>query len=148
MSRGFPPPPPGAYPQHNHHPETIFVNAPGRDTSVTRLTVPLLIVISTAIFLVSATYAATSQFADIKHSIDKLAGKIESMTGELAGRINRLEQDGERRDRDGWTKRDQEVWCAKAERANQATGWTCSGEKPDVARFAPQVNGWAARAKQ
>jgi len=130
------------------HQDTYIVQSQPRENSITRLTVPVLLVCSLAVFLVIATYLATSQFADIKHAIDKLSGKIETLTGELAARITRLEQDATVKEREAWTRRDHEVWCAKAERANQALGWTCAEEAGITARYVqPQVNGWSARAK-
>lgn len=146
--------PRGPHPQYGYgygpqvH-DTYILQQPraASDTSITRLTVPLILVGSFGVFLVVATYAATSQFADIKHAIDKLTGKVDSLTGELSGRITRVEQDAAARARAEWTKRDHETWCAKAERANQALGWTCGENGETAARFAPQVNGWSARGK-
>lgn len=145
-------PPPGHQPQAGYqqptyppHPEAIFVNAPRAETSITRMTVPAVMVVSLAAALVWATYAATSQFGDIKHAIDKLSSRIEALTGELSQRIGRLEQN----DADRWSKKDHEIWCAKAERANQSIGWTCGDDAAPNPRPAPvpQVNGWTARAK-
>lgn len=146
-----PPMPPRGYgPAYGAPHETyVFQGVEARESSITRLTVPVLLVCSLAVFLVIATYLATSQFADIKHAIDKLSSKVETLTGELAARITRVEQDQADIKRETWTRRDQEVWCAKIERANQAMGWTCSEEGGVTARYVqPQVNGWSARVKQ
>lgn len=130
------------YPPPHH--DTYVVQQAGsrgrRETSVNAITVPLLLVCSFAVFLVGATYLATSQFADIKYEIVKLSDKVQAMTGELSARIGRLEQDQS----GNHTKRDHEIWCAKAERANQASGWSC-GDTP--AARAPVVQGWQTRAK-
>ena len=120
-----------AYGHHHHphgrHPEAIFVNAPsGRDTSINKVTVPVIMAISAGAFLVAATYAATSQFSDIKHSLDKLVTRIESLSGELTSRVQRLEQGEAERRREGWTQRDQELWCARTEQRNAGSGFRCS----------------------
>lgn len=139
--------PPGYYytPPHNA-PEAVFVNAPrGGDTPVTKLTVPLLLVGTMAIFLVSVTYSATSNFGDIKHAIDKLSDKVQSLTGELSQRISRVESGQSELKRQQWSKDDHDLFCAKAEKAN--IGWTCGDDANNVSRFSPKVGGWTARAK-
>lgn len=141
-------PPRGYGPDYGHH-ETYIVQPQQRENSITQLTVPVVLACSLGVFLVAAAIAATSHFADIKHAIDKLSSKVETLTGELAARITRVEQEQADAKRETWTRRDHEVWCAKAERANQATGWTCAEEAGIAARYVqPQVNGWSARVKQ
>jgi hypothetical protein len=143
---GHPPPPYGA--PH----ETYIVQAtPARTeapTSITRLTVPILLVVSFGGFLVVATHLTTAQFSEIRHAIERLSAKIESLTGELSTRISRVENDTSELAKQGWSRRDHETWCAKAERANQASGWTCGDTEP-LRRYPapaqPQVNGWAIK---
>lgn len=110
---------------YSPHETYIVQTPPPRDTSVMRLSVPIAIACTICLVLIGATYHATSQFSEIKHALDKLSGKIESMAGELANRINRLERDADDRRKDTWTRADQDLWCAKAEQRNAASGWRC-----------------------
>lgn len=135
--------PAAPYPYPHHAENVIYQQAAPRqrETSLGNVTVPLLMVGSVCAFLIYATYQATSQFADIKYAIKGLTDKIDAMTGELNNRINRIEAE----QANSMTKRDHDVWCAKAERANHSLGWTCSSEPPSGR--APTVQGWQARTK-
>lgn len=111
---GYPPQPPlYGYP----HPEAVFVNQAPRDTSVTRMTIPIVMAATVAVALVAGTYGATVQFTEIRNAIQSLSEKMDRMSMDLSGRIERVE-------RDGWTKTDHQLWCSRAERVN--AGWRCS----------------------
>lgn len=128
--------PPHQYQPHYH--EAVFVNTPPppvKETSVNKITVPLIMTLSGAVFLMGITYAATSQFSDIKHAIEKLSGRIETLTGELASRIGRLEQTDADRQRERWSKTDHDLWCARTEQVN--SGWRCADAGEPLRRYGP-----------
>lgn len=107
--------------------ETIYIQqaAPtssGSNVSVTRVTMPVILALSAAIFLMFATYAGTSQFAAIKHSIDKLSTRVEALSAEFKQRISEVETQALA---DRYTRTDHDRWCLEAERTNSASGWRC-----------------------
>lgn len=120
--------------QPQHYPEAVFVNMPpsGKETSVNRINMPVVMAISGAVFLMGITYVATQQFAELKFAIEKLTSKMDTLASDLAGRIARLEQaSGER-----WSKSDQEYWCVRTEHVNAGNGWRCA-ELPGERRREP-----------
>lgn len=125
------PPPPRApqppQPQMSpHYAETVFVNTTTpQATSLTRLTVPLVMMGTICIFLISVTALATSQFGEIKYAIDGLSRQLDAINTSLSDRISRIEQDAVSRSREQWTKTDHDLWCAKAEQINSNSGWRC-----------------------
>lgn len=121
-------PPQGyGWPPHPH-PEAVFVNQAPRDTSVTKLTVPAVMVIGVCLFLIGATYHATTQFAEIRHALEKLNEKMDRIASDLSSRVDRVE-------REGWTKTDQQLWCSRAEQVNPA--WRCADNAVPFRREAP-----------
>lgn len=136
-------------PPHHHYPEAVFINggAPAsRETSVKQVTIPIVLAIAGAVVLVGATYAATNQFNDIKASIRDLSHKIDSLTGNLEQRINRLEEDTKDRTRDRWTRSDHDLWCARTERVNAKLGWRCADLSGGLPRPNP-LRTWKSEIK-
>jgi len=141
--RGAPRPHPTGYMRPEMH-EAIFVNNAPRDTSVNRISVPLLMVLIGAVALVGATYTATTQFNDIKVAIERLGDRLTAELGTQATRIGRLEAEMQARTQDRYTKTEHELWCSRTEQANITTGWKCADLEGRI-RFAPRVNGWDAK---
>ena len=128
---GYPPPP--SYPWPNH-PEAVFVNqAPRESTSVTRLTIPVVLAVSVAAFLVVGSYAVAVQFTELRHAIERVNDKLDSFRTDLASRIERVEGAA-------WTKTDQQIFCSTAERVN--TGWRCTEGTAPFRRDVPKMDGW------
>lgn len=135
MARVGPHPQPQIQPRGNvypyppqHHPETVFINAPApaRETSVNKITMPVVMACTAALFLIAATYTATTQFGEIKYSIDRLTREITQMSNELTNRVNRLEQLDTERRKDAWSRADHELWCARTEALNADAKFRCS----------------------
>ncbi|MGI9523175.1 MAG: hypothetical protein ACR2PG_16175 [Hyphomicrobiaceae bacterium] len=82
------------------------------------VTMPIVLAIVTAAFLLSATYFATSERGAIKYSIDKLSSRVDLLSAEI-----------KRTGEDRWSRTDHERWCVQVERINQNIGWRCT---PDM----------------
>ena len=82
-----PPPPPNYAP--------VFVHRDDRKggPSIESVTVPLLLVVTFAVFLVGSTYMATSQFHAVHTAIEKLGTKIDDVAAGIKQRLERLETD-------------------------------------------------------
>lgn len=142
-----------------YHPETVFVANSSKETSINRLTIPIISAVAAALFLMSMTYTLTSQFESLKYAIDKLTDQVEQVRGDLAGRITSLE----RATKNGWTGADQEFWCARTEQLNSDIGWRCAerpgeprrrkeaataappSDMPDLMQAPPSVGGWSTK---
>ena len=116
-----------SYPQDRHL-EAVFVNAAREDTSITRMTVPLLLVGSLVVFVSVGTYLVTANFAEIKHALTDIASKMEDLKN------------------DRYTRTQHDLWCSRTEQLNSSIGWRCA-DVDDQRRMQPaaQVNGWEAR---
>ena len=116
-----------SYPQDRHL-EAVFVNAAREDTSITRMTVPLLLVGSLVVFVSVGTYLVTANFAEIKHALTDIASKMEDLKN------------------DRYTRTQHDLWCSRTEQLNSGLGWRCA-DVDDQRRMQPaaQVNGWEAR---
>lgn len=133
------------YPQ-GHHPEAVFLNAPREDTSITKMTVPLLLVGSLVVFVSVGTYLVTANFSEIKHALTDIAEKMEDLKGDIADRISRVEREADQRTKDRYTRTQHDLWCSRTEQLNSSIGWRCA-DVDDQRRMQPaaQVNGWEAR---
>lgn len=133
------------YPQSSH-PEAVFLNAPREETSITKMTVPLLLVGSLVVFVSVGTYLVTANFSEIKHSLTDIAEKMEDLKGDIADRINRVEREADQRTKDRYTRTQHDLWCSRTEQLNSSIGWRCA-DIDDQRRMQPaaQVNGWEAR---
>lgn len=126
----------------------VFVHQDERKAgpSIESVTVPLLLVVTFATFLVGATYMATSQFHEVQTAIEKLGTKIDGVASGIKERLDRLEADNA----GNLTKKDHELWCASAERANRNIGWACMEHPAPSPRYqpaTPTVQGWQVRTK-
>lgn len=138
------------YPRGEHHPEAVFVNAPSApsDQSITKMTVPLLLVGSLVVFVSVGTYLVTSNFSEIKHSLVDIASKMEDLKNNLADRIDRVEREADVRSRDRYTRTQHDLWCSRTEQLNAGIGWKCADvDENSRYKFAPQINGWSASKK-
>lgn len=138
---------PQAVPHHQphvmHQAPLPAPEVPAKPRSIETLTVPVLLVGSFAVFLVGATYLATTEFTDLKHSVEKLTLKIDGITEKITGRIDRIEADNSA----NLTRKDHELWCASAERANRNIGWACLEHPGQAPRppTVPTVQGWQVK---
>ena len=127
----------------------VFVHQEERlgGPSIESVTVPLLLVVTFAAFLVGATYMATSQFHAVQTAIEKLGAKIDGVASGIKDRLDRLEADNA----GNLTKKDHELWCASAERANRNIGWAClehpAPASPRYQPATPTVQGWQVRTR-
>lgn len=135
FQRHAPPPPPP-----NYGPVVVHEQNTGR--SIEGITVPLLLVFSFALFLVGATYMAATQFNNLQNSVERLGAKIEEVASRIKDRIDRLETNND----ENLTRKDHQLWCASAERANRNIGWACM-EHPAPETATPTVRGWRATLK-
>ena len=133
------------YPQSSH-PEAVFLNAPREETSITKMTVPLLLVGSLVVFVSVGTYLVTANFSEIKHALTDISEKMEDLKGDIADRINRVEREADQRTKDRYTRTQHDLWCSRTEQLNSSIGWRCA-DIDDQRRMQPaaQVNGWEAR---
>lgn len=116
-----------------HHPEAVFVNAGGGETSIKSMTVPIILACTIAVAVAGLTYFGTKELGDIKHSISDLSRDIRSMGNDLTRRVESVERDVEVKARDRWTKTDHDLWCLRTEQINK--DWRC-GEGPPMRRDA------------
>lgn len=147
---------PHLHPHHPHHQNNqhqqpppnygpVVVQHEQAGESIEGITVPLLLVFSFALFLVGATYMATTQFNSLANAVERLGGKIQDVADRINGRIDRLETDNA----GNLSRQDHQLWCASAERANRNIGWACTEHPspltPPPAQ--PTVKGWRATLK-
>lgn len=129
-----PQPPPPSY-------GPVVVHEQGGN-SIESITVPLLLVFSVALFLVGATYVATTQFNSLQNSVERLGTKIEDVASRIKERLDRIEAHND----ENLSRKDHQLWCASAERANRNIGWACM-EHPAPEAPTPTVRGWRATLK-
>lgn len=130
----------------NYGPVFVHQEERAAGPSIESITVPLLLVFSVAAFLVGATYMATTQFHAVQTAIEKLGTKIDGVASGIKERLDRLEADNT----GNLTKKDHELWCASAERANRNIGWAClEHPAPSTPQYQrpPTVQGWQAKLK-
>lgn len=147
-------PPRYAEAPRQHHPDAIFVNqsAPPDKLSITKMTVPVILVMTGAVALMYGTYLGTSELSGIKNSIENLSRDVKTYSETLSARVDRLEYDVQARTASRWTRQQHEWWCARTELVNSAIGWKCADDVPSrvetnaaTGANVPTVNGWAAR---
>jgi len=117
------------------HPTGYMYPVPqSRETSISKLSVPFLLVFGGALALVSATggitYSATMAFTQLKSSIDTLSEKVTQKLDSQDERIGRLERDVSDRTADRYTRTDHDLWCSRTEQLNAKLGWRCSDAAP------------------
>ena len=103
-------------PAHDH--QDIYIQQRA-DTSIHRVTVPLLIVLGGAFALVVATYQVAENFSSIKDGIDRVDRKLDRVSDKTETRLKVLED----RVAHYWSIYDHEIFCARAETINK--GWMC-----------------------
>lgn len=120
-------------PRYENHDTYVYTAPPKDGFSISKLSVPLLLVLVGAAALVSATAAATSTwnnaFDEIKAAIGILEHKLDYVTSTLTRRVDELDV----RSRDRWSRNDHALWCARTEKLNR--GWTCDRDTEDAARL-------------
>lgn len=131
-------PPPQAPPTYG----PVVVPEQNSGRSIEGITVPLLLVFSFALFLIGGTWMTTTQFNSLQNSVERLGTKIDDVASRIKDRLDRLETNNE----ENLSRKDHQLWCASAERANRNIGWACM-EHPEAAAPAPTVRGWRATLK-
>jgi hypothetical protein len=84
--------------------------------------------VAVAVFLISTTYGIATQFGDIKHDIADLSRQVLSITTSVTERVTKLETHIDDSVRDGWDRRDHDLWCARTEERNSKLGWKCADD--------------------
>lgn len=93
-------------------------------------------------FLIGATWLASTQLNSLQNSVERLGAKIEDVASRIKERLDRLETSND----DNLSKKDHQLWCASAERANRNIGWACM-EHPTPPEPPATVKGWRATLK-
>ena len=116
-------------------PETYIVSNPERQASVSvkSITVPAVLGASLLAGAILVTYAFTTEFNDLRNSIDRLSNKLVLMTDGVGGRIDRIEREIDSRTSDRYTRTAHDLWCERTERLNQSLGWKCA-DAPSIPR--------------
>lgn len=131
--------------------ETVYINNDaGNDTPITRMTVPLLLVLSGGLIVGILSWSMSGQFSDIKAKLERMDERIQSLTSGLKNRIERIEVEMEHRTKDRYSLGDHNAWCATTEAINIQNGWRCGpvttkgyGDTANPRlQMAPRLRGW------
>ena len=105
-----------------------------KDVSVGKLSIPFMVAISVMVggltLIVPLAWWGGTQVTLLQSSIDRLSEKIATVAIPINERIARIESELSARTLSRYTRTDHELFCAKAERANAKTGWTCGEAFP------------------
>lgn len=116
----------------HYHVDPVFVNAAQPPMTINKINMPVIMAVVIGVFLMGITYAATNEFSDLKHAIDRLTDRLEQGVDAMGRRIDRIEKDLGERTADRWSKTDHEIWCARTEQLNSDINFKCAegtGEK-------------------
>lgn len=142
-------------PHYVYSPDPVSHARKTKSYSVENMTVPIVMAISILVSAVLLAWWGATQFAKINYSIEKFSDKMSSFADPINERISRLEKAISTDFGQRWTRADQELFCARAERVNanfrcpnvhSATkddppaipfgftpqSWTTTTEKPEV----------------
>jgi len=131
-----PPSPPQYAP---HYPEQAFImNTGPRETSINKLTMPIVMFFGAIITVgVAAAFAAT-QLTTLGHKIDTVQStlglQIERLGNSLERRVSKNETGVGAIRAGAWARKDHEFWCARTEQVNTALGWRCAENPGDPRR--------------
>lgn len=134
---------PGGNEHTEFHYEPTYVN---EGQSVTSLSIPIIIAVVILVSMMGVTYTATNEFANLRHTIEKLADQMQGMAEGLGKRIDRVEDRIEKGTADRWTRKDHDYWCTRTEQVNADLGWKCA-ENPGQPRIEKRFN-WRPEAKK
>lgn len=110
------------------HPEyyDVHIDNRQRQTPMTNITVPLILVFVGGVGLVTATFYATRELADVHSTLQTISRDVSQLRGKIEQDIEELQEDLKHRTANRWSKYDHDVWCAKTEALNSAIGWKCA----------------------
>lgn len=112
--------------QPPQQPHVVYVSHPAaQGTSIDRVTVPLLLVVSAGAFIAWASWFGTTSINSIQSSVKDISVTLNNYIDRQDERVNRLETVVERRNGEAWTKDDQALFCARTEAIPQNKGWKC-----------------------
>ena len=95
-------------------------------TSVDRITVPLLLVVSAGVFIGWASWFGTTSINSIQSDIKEISNKLVTYVARSDERVSRIERSLDARAAERWTKNEQALFCAKTEAIPGNTGWKCA----------------------
>ena len=129
------------YPPHvPHYPRERPYHHP---SSVTKITMPVVMVALLLSFVIGVTVVATWQFSALKFTIEGMSDKVDRVVNDLAGRIDGIERELKERTSHRWSKKDHEYWCSRTEQINTDIVFKCA-ENPGERRI-EKTNSWRAR---
>lgn len=99
----------------------VYVERPS--TSVDRLTVPALLVVSVVGFAAWATWWGTNAVNDIQSSVKDIGQALTNYIVRADQRVLKIEEALKTRTDERLTKMDHEMWCLRTERINP--NWRC-----------------------
>jgi hypothetical protein len=121
--------------------ETIFVNSE-KDTSLSRMTVPFVLVLVGGVALVGITWGAASNFNqlgnDVRSGIGRVEDRLKNVEGNLTSRLGHLEE----AQQNMMSRHEHDAWCRVAEAINVQNGWKCASLRDQHMRLAPRLKGW------
>lgn len=98
--------------------------APSRSWDARNLHLPTLTIIGLIGFCCWGTWALVTQKGDVDKRIDSVATAVEQLAISVKNLIPAIAR------QDGWTGKDQMIWCLKAQQKNPS--WTCPDYAPGV----------------
>jgi len=120
-------------------------------TSINRMTMPVVMAAAIGLAGAGAGAAYSSIVSKIESVPREINAKIETVTRDISQRIgfaetrvDRIENELDRRTQDRYTATDHSRWCRTAELVNTASGWKCPdlGTAQPRLEFAPRLQGW------
>ncbi len=123
-----PPQPPWGYDPRFYPPQRRSV-----DLSSGHL--PIALVVTGFAFVAWATYYGTGTLKNIETSQERILNKVETYAQRSDERAARLEAALAKSDREGFSKTDHELWCAKTEAILNNKGWKCAETESGRAAF-------------
>ena len=122
------------YAQYVYVPHPQMQQAPP-STSVERVTVPLILFLSSALFIGWASWFGATSINQIQSSVKELSVVLNNYIQRQDERVDRIETVLERRTAERWTKTDQELFCAKTESIPGNKGWKCADTEHGFVRI-------------
>ncbi len=108
-----------------NHPLPMAQPAPQSGMSVERVTVPLLLFVSAALFVGWASWFGTSALNALQSETRSISVTLNNYIERATERVDRIERTLDTRTAERWTKTDQALFCAKTESIPGNKGWKC-----------------------
>lgn len=115
----------------NSQPQVVYVQTPhvdfsGKQMSVEKMTVPLLMFFGALSVVVGLSVFATRTATTLEQGITTLTATLNNYIVRADDRMTRLENDITKRTTERWTKTDHELFCARTEALPANKGWRCA----------------------